>query len=187
MLPSLGFAVLPSDVSPAALDASLSALSLGLHCVEDTDVVNPVTFCRLSMPEFANSSRTPRLRRSSNLHRCINASIVFRVCVSGVSAKRKSHWLGSVRRLIIRSLRIGICRRGWKRGTQQESENLELGPWLPESASSRQVHSTQLYYVQSPNRGSNPWTDWAHEVRNSQPDYRVSSSSTWHASFCCVC
>ena len=31
----LGAAVLPSDVSPATLDASFSALSLGRHCVED--------------------------------------------------------------------------------------------------------------------------------------------------------
>ena len=34
MLPSLGIAGLPSDVSPATLDISFSTLNLGLHCVE---------------------------------------------------------------------------------------------------------------------------------------------------------
>ena len=29
--------MLPSDVSPVALDISFSALNLGLHCVEDID------------------------------------------------------------------------------------------------------------------------------------------------------
>ena len=35
MLHSLGAAALPSQVSPAALDKSFSARSLGRHCVED--------------------------------------------------------------------------------------------------------------------------------------------------------
>ena len=34
MLPSLGIAALPSDVSPATLDMPLN---LGLHCVDDFD------------------------------------------------------------------------------------------------------------------------------------------------------
>ena len=41
MLLSLGIAVLPSDVSPATLDRSFSALSLGFHSVEDIDELNP--------------------------------------------------------------------------------------------------------------------------------------------------
>ena len=48
--------------------------------------------------------------------------------------------------------------------------------------SGKQAQPTQKYDVQPANRGSSPWTDWAREVRNSQPDYRVSSSNTWHAS-----
>ena len=32
--------MLPSDVSPAALDISFSTLNLGLHCVEDIDEIN---------------------------------------------------------------------------------------------------------------------------------------------------
>ena len=40
MLPSLRGAVLPSEVSPAALDKSFSARSLGLHCVE-VDELDP--------------------------------------------------------------------------------------------------------------------------------------------------
>ena len=33
--------MVPSDVSPAALDKSFSALNLGLHCVEGIDELNP--------------------------------------------------------------------------------------------------------------------------------------------------
>ena len=48
--------------------------------------------------------------------------------------------------------------------------------------SSKQVQFTQPYSMRPANRGSNRWTDWAREVRNSQHEYRVSSSNTWHAS-----
>ena len=48
--------------------------------------------------------------------------------------------------------------------------------------SGHQAQPTQKYDVQPAIRGSSPWTDWAREVRNSQPDYKVSSSDTWHAS-----
>ena len=66
--------------------------------------------------------------------------------------------------------------------TARVREPRTWGPWPPNSVSGKQVQSTQQYDVQSANRGSNPWADWAREVRNSQPEYRVSSSSTWHAS-----
>ena len=41
ILPSLGIAVLPSDLSLAALLISFSALNLDLHCAEDIDELNP--------------------------------------------------------------------------------------------------------------------------------------------------
>ena len=56
------------------------------------------------------------------------------------------------------------------------------GPWPQKSVSGNQLQPTQKYDVQPADRGSNPWTDWAREVRNSQPDYKASSSKTWHAS-----
>ena len=69
-----------------------------------------------------------------------------------------------------------------ERGAHSKSERDPYfwGPWPPSSVSSNQVQPTQKYDVQPANRGSNPWTDWAREVRNSQPDYRVSSANTWH-------
>ena len=41
--------------------------------------------------------------------------------------------------------------------------------WPPNSVSSKQAQPTRQHDVQPANRGSNPWTDWAREVRNSQP------------------
>ena len=40
MLPTLGIAVLPSNVSPATLDMFHSGLNLSLHCVDDIDELN---------------------------------------------------------------------------------------------------------------------------------------------------
>ena len=68
------------------------------------------------------------------------------------------------------------------RGAYSMSERTtKWGPWSPESANSRPVQH-QPCRLQSANRGSDSWADWAREVRNSQPEYRTSSSSTWHAS-----
>ena len=69
------------------------------------------------------------------------------------------------------------------RGTYSMSEKQSgWGPWLPENASSKQVQSAQPYRIQSANRGASSWADWACKVRNSQEEYRVSSSDTWYAS-----
>ena len=64
-------------------------------------------------------------------------------------------------------------------GTSTETGHLQLllqhllnwGPWKdpPKSVSSKQAQPTQQYDVQLANRGSNPWTEWAREVWNSQP------------------
>ena len=58
----------------------------------------------------------------------------------------------------------------------------KCGPCPPEYVSSKQAQSAQPYSIQSANRGSGSWADWARKVRNSQPEYRVSSSNTWRAS-----
>ena len=50
--------------------------------------------------------------------------------------------------------------------------------------SGNQAQPTQKYDVQPANRGSNPWTDWVRDVRNSRPDNKASSSNSWHASAC---
>ena len=56
------------------------------------------------------------------------------------------------------------------------------GPWPPESASCIQAQNTQLYRIQSANRGADSWADWAREARHSQPEFRTTSSSTWQPS-----
>ena len=68
MLPSLGAAVLPSEASPAALDKSFSAQSLGRHCVEDIldeldpRPTNPCLF-RQTVPQTSGLGRTQRSHR----------------------------------------------------------------------------------------------------------------------------
>ena len=57
-----------------------------------------------------------------------------------------------------------------------------MGSMAPESASSRQVQNTLAYRIQSANGGSDSWADSAREVRNSQPEYRPSTSNAWHTS-----
>ena len=48
--------------------------------------------------------------------------------------------------------------------------------------SSKQAQSAQPNRIQSANRGTSSWADWASEVRNSQPEYRALNSNRRHAS-----
>ena len=85
MLPSIGIAVLPFDVSPATLDILFCSKSRPPLRRRRWRAQSWIFISRLSIPEFVISSGIPRVKRRSKRHHWIIASIIFRVCASGLS------------------------------------------------------------------------------------------------------
>ena len=61
-------------------------------------------------------------------------------------------------------------------------EATELGPWPPPDLGSKRVQPAQPYRPQKANRGEGKWSEWARDVRQSQPESWDYKSPTWRLS-----
>ena len=57
----------------------------------------------------------------------------------------------------------------------------QWGPWPPPSLGSKRAQPAQPDRLQQANRGQGKWSEWAREVRQSQPEWD-SGSTKWHSS-----
>ena len=69
----------------------------------------------------------------------------------------------------------------WKRQGQGNTWH-QVGPCPPPEVSSKHVQSAQPYQLQQANRGEGKWSEWAREVRQSQPEYWDHGSNKRRAS-----